>query len=103
MNGKNVRIQKAWASIYPFLGERYGQISLSQKIDAWSEGISDNSPLDSHPEAKGLQNLKGKTTKDIFDEGNLGLNRLFKESDKDKDSNLLDSKDEDLGLNKLFD
>ncbi len=89
---KNVNIQKAWSSKFPFLQEHYESIPVDHRIEAWRNRVEDSETI----------NVRSTThTEDIFEEDeNIGndIKGLFKE-----DSDIFD-KDPNIGedIKKLF-
>lgn len=72
---KNVAIQKALVSKFPFVAEHHEQISLDEKINKWTAALQkvDNTP---------------KPESNMFEtDEDLNLNKLFKEN-----TDLLDGK-----------
>ena len=83
---KNLAVQRYWTSKFPFLNEHYEQLTLEKKINDWTIGIQ-------------ITNNVLEPDVDVFDtytNGNLGLEKLFKE-----ETNML-STNEDLNIKELF-
>lgn len=94
---KNVSIQKAWVSKFPFLSEHYDCIPINQRINAWRNRLEESENVNNHkskhkdvletdPDIGNDINGLFKEKKDIFeDDTNIGedIAKLFEEKSDD--------------------